>query len=219
MEEKTIKNSIDLSSFKSVEPHIHMRLLSSEHARETLSKLARHPICADIWMTYYVETDDILQNSIVGITYKMLEQWKVTVNEIARAAALNDAKGDYRPVIKPLSQVLLSMCPCDDDDLPPWEEDPDETKMLVVSNRRSYNGASAILSTTAYNAIKDAFPSGAYLLPSSRHEFLAVSNEINPDNLHKMINEINRSSVVRPEDILSDHLFTYSAPGSIAKVI
>ena len=81
--------------------------------------------------------------------------------------------------------------------------------VYVLTNEANSYG-SAVLTRT--DVLRDLYSKigNFYILPSSRHEVLAISTEwdISIDNLKSMVKIIN-STEVRPEDWLSDEVFIF----------
>ena len=95
------------------------------------------------------------------------------------------------------------------------EEEEQPNPLFVVSNDSQCLGAAGafcpglLKNFTARKGMK-----GCYLIPSSIHEMLLVSEEEagDPASLRTMIREVNRE-VLRGEDRLSDSLYYYDAAG------
>lgn len=80
--------------------------------------------------------------------------------------------------------------------------------MLVIE---IFKGIVSDFSVLQYN--------GFFLLPSSTNEFLAVGADIeDAHGLARMVADINRT-VVAPEEILSDHIFTLDREGQLSVVV
>ena len=88
-------------------------------------------------------------------------------------------------------------------DTPPWDDTP---QLYVISTAGSYCGASAVLDAGIQQKLGEVFPDGCYILPSSIHECLAVSSDMDVHTLAHMVHDINRSEVAE-QDRLSDHVF------------
>ena len=86
----------------------------------------------------------------------------------------------------------------------------DELGLFVVSNDTGIDGASALFYPGVFEEIEEKLGSGFFCIPSSRHEFLVISDKIGIDvsEIKQMIIEINRTEVSR-EDYLSDELYHY----------
>lgn len=84
-----------------------------------------------------------------------------------------------------------------------------EDNMFVVTTKSSVMGAISILNPSIQESLEDKLGSVFYLLPSSVHEFIAVTySELNAETLKTMIKEVN-STVLDPIDKFSDNLYLY----------
>lgn len=85
-------------------------------------------------------------------------------------------------------------------------------RLYVLSNHRKINGAAAILYPELLKRIYEGFSGNFFIIPSSVHEVLLIkeTREGEEEFLNRMVNEVNESQV-KPEEILSDHVYYYSA--------
>ena len=82
--------------------------------------------------------------------------------------------------------------------------------MYVVSNKARFLGAATILYKQVLNYLYEKLEGEFYILPSSIHEVIAVSNvELSEDELKKMVTEINENEVDYLE-VLSDSVYRYN---------
>jgi len=83
-------------------------------------------------------------------------------------------------------------------------------KMYVLTNDSMVNGANVLLSKATLDKVYDELGSDVVLLPSSRHECLAlkITDNMNPDDLRNMVREVNMTTV-DPADFLSDNIYKY----------
>jgi hypothetical protein len=56
--------------------------------------------------------------------------------------------------------------------------------------------------------MKDIFPDGYTVIPSSIHELIVIPKEMSSPAINAMINDVNSSSV-SAEDYLSDHRYEF----------
>ena len=82
--------------------------------------------------------------------------------------------------------------------------------MKVLSNDKKAYGAACMLYPGVLERLAEEEGSSLYIMPSSVHEtiLLADNGRLEPDELKKMISEVNRTQVA-PEDVLSDNLYYY----------
>lgn len=89
---------------------------------------------------------------------------------------------------------------------------PPETPFYVITNASGVDGSSAILSDSFMQSVSEKIGSEEfYILPSSRHEVLAIDPAIVEDtaDLKQMVMEVN-SKEVSAEDFLSDSIYKYN---------
>lgn len=89
----------------------------------------------------------------------------------------------------------------------------------VITNSNGINGASVILYTNTLKEIGEFLGEDFYLLPSSIHEMLAipVSAPMGEREMHEMVEEVNRSCVVR-EEVLSDSVYRYDCRAETIRI-
>ena len=90
-------------------------------------------------------------------------------------------------------------------------EKPGEWGVFVMSNTKGINGFSAVLYPEALKDFASIAGRNLYVLPSSVHEALLFPEDtaIEPEELQEMLREVNASSAVADEDVLSDCLYYY----------
>ena len=98
---------------------------------------------------------------------------------------LKQAVDSMRPVICRLSDVTGI---------------PNAIPIYIVSNEENYYGASAIFHPAVQEKLKELFPDGYWLIPSSRHEFLAVPKYDDPQLLQGLTElnaDMNKNVLMR----------------------
>lgn len=79
----------------------------------------------------------------------------------------------------------------------------------VLSNKSGFKGASFILFTDALYEIYEKYGNDFYIIPSSIHELLTLSEKVStPDEVRKIIEEVNDENV-SPEERLSYNVYKY----------
>lgn len=90
--------------------------------------------------------------------------------------------------------------------------EPEEAKnlMWILTNKERLNGCTALLYEDEIHKLSEKLECDLYLLPSSRHEIIAVPSKIaTPEYLTEMVQEVNES-VVDEKDYLSDSVYHYN---------
>ena len=82
---------------------------------------------------------------------------------------------------------------------------------MKLTNEMKLNGATEICNFSTMQEIADRFESDLYVLPSSIHEVIILPKNVNFDvnELTSMVQAVNGTEV-RPEEVLSDHVYIFS---------
>ena len=132
------------------------------------------------------------------ITSGLLEQWKITKDELISVAYENFAKADYAIIsYEDVMEQLLGL--------------RIESELCVLLNRSKLRGASGMLRIDLLQDLADKKESDLLILPSSVNEVLLLAKEDNildMDSVKKMAEDINRD-YVDEEERLSDNIYTY----------
>ena len=132
-------------------------------------------------------------NRSIKVTNELLKIWKVTADDVIDAAEANSADD---VVIDSLVDTIAAMTGM------PVDDAMREDSPLVVTNRSKTYGAYAVIA--GYEALKERFPDGFTVLPSSIHEVLVVSAY--DDRFNDMVNEVN-DTVVDDVDVLGSKAY------------
>lgn len=85
----------------------------------------------------------------------------------------------------------------------------EESPMTVISNKDNWLGAGAITTPSVFKTLANKEGSDLFIIPSSRHELIAVNkNIITADEVKAMVKGINNTDVAE-EDRLSYSVYTY----------
>lgn len=132
------------------------------------------------------------------ITSGLLEQWKITKDELISVAYENFAMADYAIIsYEDVMEQLLGL--------------RIESELCVLLNRSKLRGASGMLRIDLLQDLADKKESDLLILPSSVNEVLLLAEEDNildMDSVKKMVEDINRD-YVDEEERLSDNIYTY----------
>ena len=132
------------------------------------------------------------------ITSGLLEQWKITKDELISVAYENFAKADYAIIsYEDVMEQLLGL--------------RIESELCALLNRSKLRGASGMLRIDLLQDLADKKESDLLILPSSVNEVLLLAEEDNildMDSVKKMVEDINRD-YVDEEERLSDNIYTY----------
>ena len=185
--------------------HLMPRVMGSANA-EWLREAGRpYKELLDMVMTLQcgVDLDGISEYGEVAniqVTDSLLRQCGLAIDE-AFAIAMKNIESVAQ--ISPIRTVLEELL---GEELPDGDNEP---KMIIVSNEQRCNGAPLMFSKKIQSELLEIFGKKAvYVLPSSIHEFIAVSASYMPiDDMREMVRTINENEV-DPEDRLTDEVYT-----------
>ncbi|MGP1612209.1 MAG: DUF5688 family protein [Catonella sp.] len=147
----------------------------------------------------YVATDIGRDFGVVHITNEVAEQLGIAGDELWNIAKKNTPKLLKAEII-PMSNFI------------PYNDRYDEEEeMYIICNNKKIGGAGVILYDKILEELSSKLQSDLYILPSSIHETIIISDEGDKDisALQDMVRSIN-NTVVSTEDILSDNIYHYS---------
>ena len=86
----------------------------------------------------------------------------------------------------------------------------EQEQMYVITNEEKVDGSVAMLSDNCMATARERIGEDFYILPSSRHEILAVPMSCiqSPDQLREMVVDVNRTQVAK-SDFLADNVYAY----------
>lgn len=132
------------------------------------------------------------------ITSRLLEQWKITKDELISVAYENFAKADYAIIsYEDVMEQLLGL--------------RIKSELCVLLNRSRLCGASGMLRIDLLQDMADKKESDLLILPSSVNEVLLLAEEDNildMDSVKKIVEDVNRD-YVDEEERLSDNIYIY----------
>lgn len=179
----------NLSSFDKMKPYIRMELINALMNEDSLKDRP----CRrwnDLFITYFIKSPDIAPDGTVGtvrITNDLLKSWKVTEEDL------------YSLSLEYIKEhtILFAL---------PFMKGPG---MVALSNKDKYRGASCILNK---DFLAKNFNEDKYLLPSSIHEWIVVSKNVNRlADFQEIVKSINAdTSIMDPKEILSNFVYEYN---------
>lgn len=159
-----------------------------------------------------VASEDENIGSVV-ITNDLADSMSFTEEELYDLAKDNVME-IMRPEIRTMQDVLMGMLTASGRDQDEISEMlgagilPENT-MFVVTNRQGVMGANAILFPEVFDKVAERLGTDLYILPSSRHELIAVSSEFGSlEEAAAMVQSVNMEQV-KMEDRLSNQVYKY----------
>ena len=184
--------------------------LSSIEWNSALLEVRPHTQIADLAVTYYVMlAQDETGVASIPVTFQLMENWGVDT-ETLHSYAVRNLTDLFPSSFMSMSSMLRGLLPSisDDDSSDLFTQDD---MMFILTSEQKVNGAANILDKAMMDRILDKFGSDFYLLPSSIHEWILVSDTgLNPAFLTSMVREVN-SGEVALEERLSSHVYRYTA--------
>lgn len=185
--------------------HVRPRLVSSDNLEMVREHRIVYEEFLDMLILYYIEIDEVSDDegfASATLKYGMLEQVGITLQELKEYANTN-LKQDYQ--IRSLEDILFKFIGEDWKD----EEAEDVMPMWVVTNSKGMQGAATILSKEILTEVSTKFDSGNFaIIPSSVHECIVLSEEIDLEALRRMVYEVN-STQLQTDDILTYNVYLY----------
>lgn len=182
--------------------HVYLRMTSDvQYAEQYLNKKV-----ADLYLVPYIRFSE---SYTTNITPSHLHLLRATENELFSFAMKNMDKDCA--LYSTEDVVFCALFGHDNSGLPNYMEEELEyaVPMMAVTNHSTNLGAASIFCKRIQKRLKDIFPDGFYLIPSSIHEFLAVDKKVStPESLKEMISDINRDKV-DVKDRLSDAAYCF----------
>ncbi|GAA6405996.1 DUF5688 family protein [Blautia coccoides] len=192
----------DLSDFNQVRDRIIFRLVNAKKNTKQLTDKPHLPFL-DLAVVYYI----VLDKSSSGVTsspiyYKHLKHWNVDTATLHACAQSNGLR-IFPPTLEPISSVLKEI-------VPNIEDDFDLVPAYVLSNKELHWGATSILYDQVLQNIGDLLHMNYYVAPSSIHETIIYPDFfcIPREELNATVQFVNKYAV-KPEEILSNHIYYY----------
>lgn len=187
-------NMESFTDWETAKQKIHARLVSTDDS--LLSELP-HRNYLDLAIVYYyvVDTEEDFGRGSITIRLEHLSHWGIGESELYEAAKANAEAEGY--TTENIMDILQEACGesstvCTDNG-----PSVSDNSMYVISNHVKFYGATALIfAKECFKALAEKMDSNLYILPSSQHELIAISEEIaDPQSLKEMVCDINNSNV------------------------
>lgn len=217
-----------ITDYDFVRSHIVTALISKERKENEERLTGPHTtVCGDIVMGYRI----LLEKSSIYITGQLDEVYaglggRSKTNLLYRQAEINTAL--MPEVFGPMLPTIAQM-----ENKKTWEllhtsetfykdflEEVENDIMIVTNSLMSWGAIKVLYSQNVKNFAKEH--GGCYIIPSSIHECLFIGKDYTDETGcmaagNELIKEINRSEV-KPEEVLSDHLYFMDEDGEFSFV-
>lgn len=186
------QSSIDVDfilNFENIEPKLKAKLVNTKTSAEVFRSAADVGFDDLIIVPYIDEVVNFGEGKgTIKVSNALLERWNKTADEIIDIALKNSAS---EVVIKSMREVFIEM------GTPEIFLPSDSNRMIIISNTSKINGAISVLFAT--ERLRELFPNGYMILPSSIHEVIAVP--LNDDDMDGMVQEVNAGHVALEEQL------------------
>lgn len=209
---KQIDEDPVLSNPEMKKENIFLQLINTASNEKLLDESPNRPLfdMSKIYRMRMGVSEDGLMS--VKITNDLMKSLGLTENDLHELAAKQTLEM-FPPKIQSMNEIMLGYM----SDAGLGELDGEElmesmdmgVNMLVVSNEYGIQGASLMAFDSVLHDAAERIGDDIFILPSSTHEFLAVSQSMcDPEELQMMVSDINRSTVGEA-DRLSNQVFAY----------
>lgn len=195
--------------FNKIKDKVILELVNSENNKGLLENIPHRNI-ADLSVIYrwIIDANNYGITSAI-VTNQVAEEINLSENDLFKSASEN-LKKTSPATIKSLEEVVMGIMNDQPEKNDQGIEIDDPDSIYVTSNTRKQYGAAAILDTELMSNIAEQMDSNIYILPSSIHECLLVSDRFGePEQLQQMVREVN-STEVDIKDKLSDNLYVFN---------
>ena len=200
------------AAYPQIKDRIYYRIISRD-SNMPLLETTVHIDILDMAMAFFVLINSDETGFIsMAVCERMADYWEVTAEEIREQAERNTPIL-FPKKIRSLRDMVTELCQANGDSTavgaiqgyPQGKITP-----YVLTNAYGIYGFSAVFYKGVLEGFADCVGSSLFVLPSSTHEALLIpeSDGCNPNELRKMVYEVNRVYVER-KDFLSDNIYYY----------
>lgn len=201
-------NMESFTDWETAKQKIHARLVS---ANDNLLRELPHRNYLDLAIVYYyfVDIDEDLGRGTITLRLEHLSHWGVSESELFEAAKANAESEGYAATS--MLDILQELCGMNSDSCSCNDLSMSDEPMYVITNHSKFYGATALIfAKECFKTLAEKMNSNLYILPSSQHELIAVSDEIaDPQILKEMVCDVNNSQVDE-KDRLSYCVYKYN---------
>jgi len=185
-----------ISSWDSVKGMLRIRLYNKK-TNAPIKRSARSYGFGDLIMVPYIKFND---NASTKVTEALAEKWGKSAKTIIDTALRNTKEKELFQ-IEEMAAIMAELMGVPVEML--REAAP---PIYVVTNETRTNGAIGIIILA--DKLKEMYPNGYYILPSSVHEAIIIDSSFcdDPAMLTTMVQDVN-GSCLRPEEVLGDKAY------------
>ena len=205
-----------LSNFENCKEFIHPKLINARMNSKML-EIHPHVLIEDLAVVFYIEfskSDD--ESRSITITNDILNLWNIDLNTLYNQSVENLSIHSL-PVCKSMTEMFIEKIMDQSNLNYEMARDifyamfPEDLPMYVITNKSLQYGASSILDQEFMKKTLEKLGSNFYFIPSSIHELLLfpMTDITSVEEIENIIGEVN-STLVQDDELLSDHVYTYS---------
>lgn len=191
-----------ITDFDKIKPMIRVRLYNNKTKAEVFKSAEEYGF-DDLIICPYVLISNFNDGvGTVGIKNNMLDMWGVSAEEIMNIGMENTKAEGYK--LLSMYEMMVEMIGEDQVRMMRIEDDG---KMYVLSNESKTFGAIEVI--LAADELKEKFPSGYIVIPSSIHEVIIVPKDVaDKETLNGMVNDVN-DECVRGDEVLGNKVYIF----------
>lgn len=201
-------NMESFTDWETAKQKIHARLVSADDS--LLSELP-HRNYLDLAIVYYyvVDTEEDFGRGSITIRLEHLSHWGISETKLFEAAKANAKSEGY--TTENMLDILQELCGADSDVCSCNSLSVSASPIYVITNESKFYGATALVfAKECFKALAEKMNSNLYILPSSQHELIAISDEVSDAQaLKEMVCDVNNSQV-EARDRLSYCVYKYN---------
>lgn len=137
-----------------------------------------------------------MSNASVKVGEDLIKTWGITEEKVFVMAKENMNVDDYE-IIDMNEMLKMLGAPTPEDNM----------NMYVLSNKDRMFGAIGVI--VLRDKLKEMFPDGYIVIPSSVHEVIVIPNIGNDDEIRQIINEVNATEVA-PDEVLGNKPYIFT---------
>lgn len=208
-----------------VKNRLAVKLINRNRNAELLNDVPYRLVLDDLALIAYLvlPKDNSIKNGVIGhitIRKSHLDQWGKTADELMEIA-LNNTPNVLPDQVYNMNNLIAEMLGEEEINCENIEGlNPVTDTFLVLSNTEKMYGAAVLLYPNVLKRIANVIQADLYILPSSVHELLLlpVTEKVNCDNLREMVSDVNQSSVISEEEILTNTVYVYRRESDTVQV-
>jgi len=188
---------LTLTDFNKAKQFLSLRLYNADNEYEIYKSASEYGF--DDLIIIPVLTG-FMPNASMKVGESFIETWGVSEEEVFATAEANTNADDYS--IISMTEITSGMMGIDPAEIP----QPEMDMYIITNSGRMFGAYGAIV---LKDKLKERFPDGYIVIPSSIHEVIVVPNIGNDDEIRQIINEVN-ATVVAPDEVLGSKPYVFT---------